>query len=87
MRQIWNLPGPDGKRWRLFSLIGGQLLRIDDALRFEPIAVPWPLGRTKRPAMRSPAALADTGEIWFATLHSGIYRWRDGRWTHYLATA
>jgi ligand-binding sensor domain-containing protein len=42
VRGIWRLTGPDGRPWRLLSLIGGRLLRIDDDFSMKPMAVPWP---------------------------------------------
>ncbi|MBX3697545.1 MAG: GGDEF domain-containing protein [Dokdonella sp.] len=87
VRQIWSLPGPDGQRWRLLSLMGGQLMRIDDALHFESIAVPWPLRPDEVASHAIARRFEGRVEFWFATLHSGIYRWRDGRWTQFMAAA
>lgn len=85
VRQIWNLPGPDGRRWRLLSLVGGQLLRVHDALRFEPMSVPWTLGPDEAASHAIGRRIDGRNELWFATLHSGIFRLRDGRWTRFIA--
>lgn len=59
----------------------GHLWRVDDTLRFAPVATPWP----HQPGQSVNAMLSrriDGGtEQWFATDASGIYRLRDGIWT------
>jgi diguanylate cyclase (GGDEF)-like protein len=83
VRQIWNLRGEDGGRWRVLSLNGGQLLRIDDALAFTPMHAPWPLRPDEAATYALSRSVADRHELWFATLRSGIHRLRDGQWTQY----
>jgi diguanylate cyclase (GGDEF)-like protein len=85
VRQIWRLPDSSGKPQRLFSLVDGRLMRVDDDLNLVPIAVPWPRDNDEVAAHALSRQQQNQYETWFANLHSGIYRWVDGRWTQYLA--
>ncbi|MDE2155634.1 MAG: diguanylate cyclase [Xanthomonadaceae bacterium] len=64
----------------------GNLWRVRDGPRFEPIATPWP----HRPGQSLVDMLSRRRngrmEQWFATRMSGIYRLRDGTWTAYHPT-
>ena len=85
VRQVWRLPDSNGQPQRLLSLVDGQLLRIDDALNFLPIPTPWPKNTDDLAAFALARQQGKVWETWFATLHSGIYRLNQGRWTQYLA--
>ena len=85
VRQIWRLPDADGHPQRLLSLINGELMRIDDALNFIPLASPWPKNTDELAAIAISRQQERIHETWFGTLHSGIYRLRQGRWTQFLA--
>ena len=85
VRQVWRLPDSSGQPQRLLSLVGGQLLRIDDAADFVPIPTPWPKNTDDAAAFALARQQGKVWEIWFATLHSGIYQLNQGRWTQYLA--
>lgn len=85
VRQIWNLMGPEGRSWRVLSLGDGRLMRIDDQLRMHEIEVPW-RGQVGELVAHALSRKTDAGqELWFATLHSGIYRLLNGQWTQFLA--
>ncbi|MGB0132422.1 diguanylate cyclase, partial [Dokdonella sp.] len=83
VRQIWNLAGPDGNNWRLLSLINGALFRISDELEFTPVPVPWDLGGDDLATHAISRQLDGVTELWFANLRSGVYRLREGEWTHF----
>lgn len=85
VRGIWRVRGPDGAPWRLLSLSRGQLLRIRDDLSMENIPVPWS-GQIDQSAWFVLDRRVDgVSEVWFATTGHGVYRWRGGRWTHFVA--
>ena len=85
VRQIWRLPDADGRPQRLLSLINGQLMRIDDALNFIALDSPWPKNTDDLAAIAISRQQGKTHETWFGTLHSGIYRLSQGRWTQFVA--
>ncbi len=82
---LWRLPGADGKWRRLLSLVGTRLYEIDDRLALVPLDTPWPLD----PDIYASTALARSVdgrvEWWLGTRRYGLYRWRDGRWTAFMA--
>ncbi len=84
-RQIWRLPDSNGKLLPLLSLSDGQLLRVDDELNFIPLKTPWQQSTDELATYAISRRQGDEFENWFATLHSGIYRWLGGRWTQYVA--
>lgn len=83
VRQIWNLGGPDGRNWRLLSLVDGSLFRIGDDVTFTPIAAPWMQGGEDMATHAISRQYEGRNELWFASLRSGAYRFRDGRWTNF----
>ena len=85
VRQVWRLPDADGHPLRLLSLVNGQLMRIDDALNVIPVDSPWPKNTDDLAAIAISRQQDKVNETWFGTLHSGIYRLRQGRWTQFLA--
>lgn len=85
VRQIWSLPDADGHPQRLLSLVNGQLMRIDDSLNFIPVDTPWPKNTDDLAAIAISRQQDKIHETWFGTLHGGIYRLRQGRWTQFLA--
>ncbi len=86
VRAIWRLPGPDGQSWRLVSFMGGSLQRIDDALQFTPVAVPWPAVGGEAATAALSRTVDGRTELWFGTFRSGIHRYADGRWTSFPET-
>ncbi len=83
IRQIRRLPGPDGQDWRLLSLMGGDLLRIDDQLHFTPMRVPWPKD-TDEGVVGMHARSSELGrELWFGMMKGGAYRLAEGKWRHF----
>ena len=76
-------PGRHGTRTLWIGLRGGDLLRArDDAkptFRVQP--TPWP--KSGGQALLDTLVRTADGhrEQWFATRLSGVYRWREGRWT------
>ena len=85
VRQVWRLADADGHAQRLLSLGNGELMRIDDGLNFIPIESPWPKNTDELAAIAFSRVQDKVHETWFGTLHSGIYRLRQGRWTQFLA--
>lgn len=85
VRQIWRLPGSNGKPQRLISLDDGQLMRIDDGLNFIPIETPWRRAADETAIYALSRKQGNQFETWFASLHSGVYRWVGGRWSQFLA--
>ncbi|MBK6378016.1 MAG: diguanylate cyclase [Xanthomonadales bacterium] len=85
VRQVWRLADGAGGTQRLVSLINGELLRIDDALDFSPVASPWPKNTDELAAFALSRGQGSAAETWFGTLHSGAYRLLQGQWTQYLA--
>ncbi|MEZ5460465.1 diguanylate cyclase [Dokdonella sp.] len=83
VRQIWNLAGPDGTRWRLLSLNDGALLRVSDDLEFTPLPVPWQQRGEDIATHALSRVFQGKTELWFATLRSGVYRFRNGDWTNF----
>jgi diguanylate cyclase (GGDEF)-like protein len=85
VRAIWRVTGPDGRPWRLVSLVGGRLLRIHDDLSMTRVAAPWP----EAPGEAANFALArrvdGVDELWIARERTGVYRLRGGTWTHFPA--
>jgi diguanylate cyclase (GGDEF)-like protein len=83
VRTIAAADDEHGKRTLWVGLRYGHLLRVRDGPKFEPMSVPW----EKHPdeAVLDVLARESDGrfEQWFATRQSGIYRWRDNRWTAY----
>ncbi len=80
-RQIWRLPGVDGRAWRLASA-NGSLWQVDDALQFSQLATPWD-GQDDG-AMHAISRLVDgVREYWFLTRNSGIFQLRGSRWTRH----
>ena len=80
VRALWRVAGPDGTPWRVLSLLGGQLARINDDLSIERLPTPWPAVT----ADFSNAALTrqhdGAYELWVGNQISGLYRRRDGQW-------
>ncbi len=85
VRQVWRLPDANGHPQRLISLVNGQLMRIDEAFNFIPVESPWPKNTDDLAAIALSRQQEGTHETWFGTLHSGVYRLRQGRWTQFLA--
>ncbi len=83
VRGIWRVPGPDGKIWRLMGLSRGTVLRIDDALGFSELAVPWNPHDAEAVSFVLPRRFEGQDELWFATFRSGIYRLRGSEWTRF----
>lgn len=85
VRDLWRLPGPDGRDWRLASLPEGGMLRIDDDLSVREWTVPW----TDTEGQLAFAAHARRGpdghELWFGIHRAGIYSLRGGKWQQHLA--
>lgn len=79
-RGTWRVPGLDGEDWRLFSLTGGVLLRVDDALRFTRLAVPWSDAADEAATVVLPRTNAGARELWFGTLKSGAHRLSADGW-------
>ena len=71
----------DGVRTRWLGLRGGGLLRIGEGPVFEPVDTPW--AKASGEAVLDTLAWTRDGreEQWFATRQSGLYLWRDGRWS------
>ena len=83
IRQIRRLPGPDGQDWRLLSLMGGELLRIDDDFKFTPMVVPWP-NDSDEGVVGMHARTGELGrELWFGMMTGGAYRLAGGQWQHF----
>ncbi|HET7359077.1 MAG TPA: GGDEF domain-containing protein, partial [Rhodanobacteraceae bacterium] len=85
VRGIWRVPGADGKPHRLLGLQGAALLEIDDALHVVPLATPWPVRPDEGATMALGRTWKGAVEWWISTLHDGVYRRRDGKWTAYTA--
>ncbi len=85
IRHIARVEGPDGRPWRLLSLVDGSLWRIHDDLRLERIAVPWSLVDGDMATAFLARSDGLRHEVWIATLRSGVYRWRDGRFEQFIA--
>lgn len=86
-RQVWLMPGPDGKPWRLAALIGpAGLWTIDDALELRRFPVPWDGDPMEFTMFALTREVDGQREYWFATRTRGIYRWRGGAWTHFVLT-
>ncbi len=85
VRQIWRLPDVGGHPQRLLSLVNGGLMRIDDKLNFNVIDTPWPKNTDDVAAIALSRQQDKVYETWFGTLHSGLYRLRQGHWTQFLA--
>lgn len=83
LRQIRLLPGPDGKDWRLLSLMGGHLLRIGDDLSFNALATPWPMDAEEAVVGMYSRSGSQGPELWFGMMLSGIYRLDRQGWTHF----
>ncbi|MET0555224.1 MAG: diguanylate cyclase [Vicinamibacteria bacterium] len=83
VRAIWRVTGPDGRPWRLVSLIGGRLLRIHDDLSMTRVAVPWPEAPGEAANFALSRRLDGADELWIARERTGIYRLRGGTWTHF----
>jgi diguanylate cyclase (GGDEF)-like protein len=84
VRQIWRVPGPDGRPWRLLSLVEGGLWRIGDDFSFTRLPAPWDAPTPDTASHVLARQLDGRHEWWFATLRSGIHRWRDGRWDSFM---
>ncbi len=85
MRIITSVTGPDGKPWRLLSMVGA-LAEIDDQYRFTRIAAPWDGDINDAASFVFARQYDGQWEQWFGTLRSGIYRLRAGAWTRFLAS-
>ncbi|MEO8461508.1 MAG: diguanylate cyclase, partial [Dokdonella sp.] len=83
VRGIWRVTGPDGSIWRILGLTGGALLRVDDELRFSSIPAPWPMHDEAAASNVIARQYEGANELWFATLHDGVYRLRGGQWTRF----
>ncbi len=80
IRNVWRLTGPDGKPWRLASVVGHPLQRIDDQQVAQPLDTPWPY-RAEEAAMAALSRrVGERHELWFGTMHSGIYRLDADGW-------
>ncbi len=84
LRGTWRVEGPDGTPWRMISMTGGVLLRVDDAFHFSRIETPWPTVSDEGATFVLPRRFDGARELWFATLRSGIHRLRDGQWTSFM---
>ncbi len=60
---------------------GGHLLRVLDGPVFERIATPWQQHPGEAVLDLLSRRLDNRYERWIVTRQSGIYRWRDNRWT------
>lgn len=73
--------GSDGKRTHWVGLRGGDLLRVDDGPTFRRQQTPWPKVGGEAVLDTLTREVNGHQERWVATSQSGVYRWRDGRWT------
>ncbi|MBS0557980.1 MAG: diguanylate cyclase [Proteobacteria bacterium] len=82
---VQRAPDDTGRSALWLGLGGGYLFRVDEGPRFVAITTPW----QARPGEGVSDILGrvEDGHVerWFATRQSGIYRWREGKWTAYLA--
>ncbi len=83
VRQVWRLTGPNDDTWRIVSLLGHPLLRMDETLSATAIPTPWPIRRNE--AATSALSRRHNGqrELWFGTLHSDAYRLVDDQWQRF----
>ncbi len=86
VRGIWRVTGPDGRPWRLVSLIGGRVLRIRDDLTMERLPVPWPERMGEAATFALSRRFGGAHELWFTTERTGIHRLRNGEWTSFRAS-
>lgn len=81
----------DGTRTHWVGLRGGELLlvtlRASTGPQFETQKTPWP--KVSGQAVMDTLVRTVDGqeERWVATRQSGVYRWRDGRWTAFRPDA
>jgi diguanylate cyclase (GGDEF)-like protein len=86
VRGIWRVTGPDGRPWRLVSLIGGRILRVRDDLTMERLPVPWSEQRGEAATFALSRRVGGVQELWFTTERTGIHRLRNGEWTTFRAS-
>lgn len=75
-----------GKPALWLGMGNGHLFRVrEPGPSFVEVATPWPAGPAQ--AVNDVVSRIEDGHVehWFATRASGIYRWRDGQWTAFLA--
>jgi diguanylate cyclase (GGDEF)-like protein len=85
VRGIWRVPLPEGGHTRLLGLMGGELYRIDEQLRFERVPTPW--SKSPSEAVTTAFARHHQGQLewWVGLLHGGAWRWTDGQWQQLAA--
>ncbi|MCK7593043.1 ligand-binding sensor domain-containing diguanylate cyclase [Pseudomarimonas salicorniae] len=85
VRGIWRVSDGHGGYTRLMGVGGGELFRIDEALRFTRLETPWPKSRAEA-VTAAVSRRGDAGtEWWIGLLQGGAWRLREGRWTRMLA--
>jgi len=84
-RMIKRAMDDNGEPALWLGLAGGHLLRVRDGPLFEAVSTPWPAQPADAISDILSRKLDGHIERWVATRKSGIWRWRDGHWTPYLA--
>jgi diguanylate cyclase (GGDEF)-like protein len=82
-RGVWRVTGPDGSPWRLIGLAGGEIVRMADDFTQTRLSTPWPKRADAVVVHVLQRHFDGADELWFATLHAGVYRLRRGVWTAY----
>ena len=75
----------DGSMALWLGMQYGHLLRVREGPRFEPVDTPWDKLSGETPMDVLGRVFEHRYEMWVATRQSGIYRWRDSRWTPFRA--
>jgi diguanylate cyclase (GGDEF)-like protein len=73
----------DGGTSVFLGIVGGELVRVREGLRFERVPTPWPKDSGQVVLDLLTRRVDGRLETWFATRESGLWRLRDGRFTSF----
>jgi len=84
-RLLVRAPDESGRLVLWTSLQPGELLKVHEGPRFERVPTPWPKESGQHVMDLLSRTFGGKREIWVGTRMSGVYRYREGRWTPFDA--
>ena len=80
-RLLLRAPDETGRSVVWISIQPGELLKVHEGARFERIPTPWPKESGQHVMDLLSRTVNGRRELWIGTRMSGVYRFREGRWT------
>lgn len=86
VRLLVRVPDERGRPTLFTAVVPGELIRVRDGPTFETVPTPWPKEAGQHVMDVLSRLSGGVRELWVATRKSGLYRFREGRWTAFPAS-